>query len=484
MDQETKTQTKTTITSTPTIINSVHPRAESTNSTAQTSSTSSMYDNLTEAFHKQQQTIEQLQQQIRDLKNFIQESGFNLETVSKTAEDGQQSNYCTDEDELDKEFTGAWSKNRVSKRKRVPTISPKIITKPIQVGTRIVNKSTKTPLPPPINIYNVMDFNNFRKELLANVKGEIKFSALSKNVIKITSQSEEVYRKIKSFLIQSNEKLKKDSNTSNQPALEYHTYQLKSERLYRFVIRGLPSSMDAKDIAAEIQNLGHEVTNVLNVQKKRDVNGEKRIYKFPLFYVDIKQNENNKSVFNITELLDCKIRIEPPHKTNNIPQCTNCQQLGHTKSFCSRKARCVKCAGNHLTSSCTKTRNSVATCALCNEKGHPANYKGCPVYQKKLKSQQTKVSVVQRVEKKKENQDIPSTSGLSYAQVTKKSNDEPTIMKKLSPSYNEPTIADVMKLLDSIRSDMNKSIGQLTNRVNVLENKSPPKKKVKTTQNE
>lgn len=476
MDQETKTTITTTATN---ITNSAHTTAESL--TAQTST--SMYVNLSEAFVKQQQTIEHLQQQIKDLKNFILEKGLNLKNVPKTAENDLQSGYCTDEDELEKEFSEVNKKS--SKRKRVPTKSPNRMAK--QVDIRTETKSTKAPLPPPINIYNVIDFNSFRKELLAQVKGVIKCNAISNNVIKITSRTEEEYRKVKHFLIQSNENLRKDSNNINQPPLEYHTYQLKSERLYRIVIRGLQTSMNATDIAAEIQSLGHEVTNVLNVQKTRNINGEKKIYKFPLFYVDIKQNENNKLAFNITELLNCKVKVEPPNKTNSIPQCTNCQQLGHTKSFCSRKAKCVKCAGNHLTTSCTKTRHSVATCALCNEKGHPANYKGCPVYQNKLKSQQTKISVAQRVKEKKDkpdNQALPSTSGLSYAQVTNKSTEKPTTVKKLPLSCNEPTITDVMKLLSSIQADMKKSISQLTNRVDRLENKSPPKKKVKSTQHE
>lgn len=89
------------------------------------------------------------------------------------------------------------------------------------------------------------------------------------------------------------------------------------------------------------------------------------------------KRENNNSVFDIKEILNCKVRIDPPKKSN--PQCTNCQQLGDTESF-SRQSKCVKCAGNHHITKCSKTCNSVATCALCDEKGHPANYKRCPVY--------------------------------------------------------------------------------------------------------
>lgn len=390
-----------------------------------------------------------------------------------------QEEYFTDEEELAKEVNNVDNKNK-KKRRRISTKSPpadnnqsknkSTVSKNSQINEV---KPIKTPMPPPINVYNIVNFNNFRKQLLEHVKGEIKFNALSNNVIKITCQSEEEYRNIKHFLIQMNENLKKDSNKSDQPVLEYHTYQLKSEKLYRFVIRGLPPSIDTSDILDEIQQLGHEVSNVLNIQKKKNVNGEQQFSQFPLFYVDIKQREDNQSVYNIKELLNCKIKIEPPRKNNDIPQCTNCQQLGHTKSFCYRQAVCVKCAGNHHTTSCTKTRNSEATCALCKGKGHPANYKGCPEYQKKIKTQQTKTSVAQRVKEtiNKTTEPItPSTSGLSYAQATKMSTDN-HIVKKLPTTCTEPTIADVMKLLSSFQADVKNSISQLNNRMDRLENK-------------
>ena len=41
--------------------------------------------------------------------------------------------------------------------------------------------------------------------------------------------------------------------------------------------------------------------------------------------------------------------------------------------------RCVRCGKNHSSSICTKSNESPACCALCNE-DHPANYKGCKTY--------------------------------------------------------------------------------------------------------
>lgn len=426
------------------------------------------YEELLEAYVKQEQTVTKLQQEIENLKSLI--------TNQKNIKDSKsESEFCTDEEELQNEFIPV---KKTVKRKRVPTESPKEIK---DNNKNQKKKEVKIPLPPPINVYNVANFGSFRKLLLDELKEEVTFNVTSNNVIKISTKNEEEYRKVKNFIKNTNDNSK--ANNESLPQLEYYTYQLKSERLYRFVVRGLPSSLEVKDIEEEIRELGHDVTNVLNIQRKKNINGDIKIYKFPLFYVDIRQKENNKSVFDIKELLNCKVRIEPPKKTNAIPQCTNCQQLGHTKSFCCKQAKCVKCAGDHHTRICTKTSNSAATCALCNEKGHPASYKGCPIYQKKLKTQQTKVSVVQRLKEKRDMPKMlitPSTSGLSYAQITKMSTDKQNTVTKAASSCTEPTIADVMKMLSSFQADIKNSISQLSTRVDRLESKSPPTKKQKT----
>ena len=54
-----------------------------------------------------------------------------------------------------------------------------------------------------------------------------------------------------------------------------------------------------------------------------------------------------------------------------------CQQFVHTKNYCRKNPRCVKCAAQHLTSECPRTtKDDNVKCANCHEK-HPANYRGC-----------------------------------------------------------------------------------------------------------
>lgn len=89
-----------------------------------------------------------------------------------------------------------------------------------------------------------------------------------------------------------------------------------------------------------------------------------------------------------------------------------------------RPYRCVKCAGDHKTSECTKKdRNTPATCALCLG-NHPANYKGCQVYKE----------IMDRKLNKGQNMKIKSTIG---------HNDKETQIssKKQKPQYEPIVIA-------------------------------------------
>jgi len=83
------------------------------------------------------------------------------------------------------------------------------------------------------------------------------------------------------------------------------------------------------------------VTNIWNITKRGT--------KAPLnmFYVELKPEKNNKDIYQTTHALGYRVKFESPHPKREIPQCINCQRYGHTKGFCNRKARCVKCAGNH-----------------------------------------------------------------------------------------------------------------------------------------
>jgi hypothetical protein len=79
-------------------------------------------------------------------------------------------------------------------------------------------------------------------------------------------------------------------------------------------------SINSEEIKTEIWNLGHTVTNIWNIKQYRT--------KQPLsmFFVELKPAPNNKDIFNVEYIQQCKIKLEPPKHKRDIAQCANCQR--------------------------------------------------------------------------------------------------------------------------------------------------------------
>ena len=268
-----------------------------------------------------------------------------------------------------------------NKRKRITYQTPAEIAEQIQTTNRFDSLSElphdnnqyrqpptsnnpaipkREPKPPPIYIYGVNDFKGMLNNLAMVTENETYTAkALPNNTIKIMPNVPETYRKLIQHVRKEN--------------IIHHTYQLKQERAYRIVIRDLHHSIPIPDITEELNKKGHKVRNMINARHR--VSKEP----LPLFFVDLEPQSNNKEIYNVESLLNCKIRVEPPRRKNTIVQCTRCQDYGHSKRYCTKPFNCVKCSGSHDTQSCRKPRDTPAKCVLCNG-NHPANYKGCTVY--------------------------------------------------------------------------------------------------------
>lgn len=161
---------------------------------------------------------------------------------------------------------------------------------------------------------------------------------------------------------------------------DYHTYQLQSEKADRVVIRGLHPTTPIELIQKALTDAGYQVRSVCNVSRKNDVAPftPARIA-LPLFFVDLEPSDKNREIRELKRLLYCVVTVEEPRQRRQIVQCTRCQNFNHSKGYCQHTPRCLKCAQPHLTSDCTKERNTPAVCALCSG-NHPANYRGCTVY--------------------------------------------------------------------------------------------------------
>ncbi|PNF21360.1 hypothetical protein B7P43_G17732 [Cryptotermes secundus] len=152
---------------------------------------------------------------------------------------------------------------------------------------------------------------------------------------------------------------------------EFHACKPKKDKTFRVVLKNMHQTTDLKELSNSLADKGHMVINIWNVMQ-RITNVQ-----LPLFFVDLKAQDNNKEIYKITLLMNTCVQFEAPHIKREIPQCMRCQKYGHTRNYCHNNPHCVKFARNHLTKDCPrKTRDEEVICVNCKEH-HPANYRGC-----------------------------------------------------------------------------------------------------------
>ena len=171
----------------------------------------------------------------------------------------------------------------------------------------------------------------------------------------------------------TSETFRKFTRSLKEKNAAYHTFQLKTDKSYKAVIKGLHPKTNTGKISEELAKIGHQVRSINNINKYDTKQP------LPLFLVELEPKNNNKEIYDIEKLLNTIVKVEPPRYKKEIPQCIRCQQYGHTKNYCNRTPACVKCAKNHLTTHCPSTgKIEEVKCYNCNG-NHPASYKGCEV---------------------------------------------------------------------------------------------------------
>ena len=252
------------------------------------------------------------------------------------------------------------------------------------------NAQTREPKPPPIFISGVKNIKPLTDLLGELAQGQYTLKTLSNVQVKVQPLEGAAYTSIIKALT--------DKKT------EFHTYKPKQDKAFRVVLKNVHPTTDLADIKRSISDKGHEVTNIWNI-KQRNTNKP-----LPMFFVDLKPQDNNKDIYNIKLLLNTCVQFEAPHARREIPQCMKCQRYGHTKHYCNNTPCCVKCVGTHLTKDCTRTsRYDDVTCVNCHEH-HPANYRGCVVH--KQLQQKIYPALRQRILPPR-----PLQPGITYAQA-------------------------------------------------------------------
>lgn len=362
-------------------------------------------------------------------------------SAATTTED-EDTNYETDEEQLARETN--WITIKYKKKKTDPS-PPKPMReskkrKAEESPETSVNASTnparqqKPHTPPPMfvqNIKNIQQISGYLKTM--NFQGKLT-SLPTVTCFKINCSTPDEYRNVSDWL--------------NKENISWHSFSNTQTRPLKVMARGMNPTTECNEIMDDLKRKGLKiigVTNILNKSKEP----------LRLHMLTFENGEDVKKVSEIKTIAYQVVKIENLKKTSNrIVQCKNCQGYNHTRSYCHKPSRCVKCAGPHKSTDCTKIKESPPKCVNCNEE-HTANYRGCIVAKElqKLKdtagkrtSQVTKTSKTDEkkptkpVEKKSSNgkDNSKTAEKMSYSQATK--------------AHYTPTLTQVMECLERLEN--------------------------------
>lgn len=384
-----------------------------------------------------------LQKQVDDLKLENQRLKDSLRSNAKDNDIPSDiktttvSEYCTDEEELayETEWILRKDKRKKNPKKRKAESSPEMdvsvqSSKPVKETFKVSktkdNEIAKKPKLPPVILSNINDFNKVQDVMTSqSIKYEIKLLNNKQLSIKVSSEND--YRSL--------------TKAINEAKFEWHSYENKATRPCKVIARGLHPTCNPEKISDNLKELGFNILSVVNLTKKKKVNDTQITDPLPLFMLTFDHSEDIKKVFSITHIVNTRVKIEAIKKQKEqIPQCRRCQRFEHTQSFCKREARCVKCAGSHLTINCIMDKKAPPKCSNCHE-AHPANYRGCMVAKELQKRRLAKKKV--DVSKPKQ-QKVPTPrliKGVLYSDVTRKNtsgsaNDPNQVKKPVTPKGN------------------------------------------------
>jgi len=340
-------------------------------------------------------------------------------------------------------------------------------------GTSAVPVPVKTEKKPPpffiTGVKSVQVFNNFLSHMKI-VPSEMK--ALANSDLKILLNTSDDYRKLRKAL--DDVTSLPDSDKKELGSIQFHTFRLPEDKPFTVFIRGLHHSTDLKALSDELTALGHHVINIINVHIKKKVDNKSIITKLPLFKVEVKTCENNRHLFDIKNLGYCQISVEMPKKSPSLPQCTRCQDYGHTKNYCTKSPKCVECSERHSIKDCKSPKTTPPKCANCKDE-HTANYKGCSYYQSKISAMKPapKVTAVDRIKDTPPsslNKSSHQSSYSSVAAVKPLPKLAPTPVSVPKPADNTNQLLEILQRMESSQKTLLEKFTGLEQRVLDLEN--------------
>ena len=155
----------------------------------------------------------------------------------------------------------------------------------------------------------------------------------------------------------------------------FFTYDTKSERLFKVVLKGLASGESLDDVKNEITDkLGISPVQVIKMKMKSRPGDARKGISNDFYLVHFKSSELNnlKALEKASLMLHVRVKWEHFRKTGEsfqLTQCRRCQGWGHGTRNCNMVAKCLNCGDStHTKDTCpVKDDPKKFKCANCGE---------------------------------------------------------------------------------------------------------------------
>jgi hypothetical protein len=169
--------------------------------------------------------------------------------------------------------------------------------------------------PPPIIIIAQLSLLRLQGEIKASTKGSFELRN-ARNGTRVVTKEMADYLAIKKLL----EKKK----------TPFYTFQPKSVKPIKVVIRHLLGNIPVENITKELQALGFTVISVRQLTSKRP----QAPVNLALFLITLPRSGKSQDIFQFTSLSHVIVKVEAYRAQTGLTQCYNCQQFGYIWANC------------------------------------------------------------------------------------------------------------------------------------------------------
>lgn len=238
-----------------------------------------------------------------------------------------------------------------------------------QNATKHSRLNAKKEKVPPI-VVTTSDFHALRKAIMNFVKGiKYSFQISRRGECRILAETLDGFKSLLEFL--------------TKRSYKFFTYDTKTERMFKVVLKGLASGESLAEIKNELKKLlGIEPVQVIKMKMKSRPGDSRKGISNDFYLVHFKSSELNnlKALEKASLMLHVRVKWEHFRKSgeNFLTQCRKCQGWGHGTKNCHMIAKCMNCGdSSHAKDNCpVKDDPKKFKCSNCGG-NHKSNFWEC-----------------------------------------------------------------------------------------------------------